>query len=44
MFNLEYLPDPSGQTKAIVIPIAIWRPIFPQPDFPQSEIPSDPQA
>ena len=30
MLNLEYLIDPSGQPKAVVIPIEIWRKIFPQ--------------
>jgi hypothetical protein len=32
MLNLEYLTDPSGQPKAVVIPIEIWRKIFPQLD------------
>jgi hypothetical protein len=44
MLNLEYLTDPTGQTKAVVIPIAIWRQIFPQATFPQPEVPSDPEA
>ncbi len=36
-FNLEYLTDQSGQTKAVVIPIALWQQIFPQ------AVPSEPE-
>jgi hypothetical protein len=36
MLNLEYLTDPSGQPRAVVIPIEIWRKIFPQLDSPLS--------
>ena len=34
MPNLEYLTDFNGQPKAVIIPIEIWRAIFPQIDFP----------
>jgi hypothetical protein len=34
MFNLEYLTDQNGQPKAVVIPIALWKQIFPQADIP----------
>ena len=30
MLNLEYLADSNGQPKAVVIPIELWRKIFPQ--------------
>ncbi len=36
MLNLEYLTDPNGETKAVVIPIAIWRKIFPQVNTPDN--------
>jgi hypothetical protein len=38
MSNLEYLTDQNGQPKAVVIPIALWKQIFPQADLP-----SDPE-
>ena len=33
MANLEYLTDPTGQPKAVVIPIEVWRKVFPQKDL-----------
>jgi hypothetical protein len=30
MANLEYLTAPSGQPRAVVIPIEVWRKVFPQ--------------
>jgi hypothetical protein len=36
MLNLDYLTDPSGQPKAVIIPIAIWRKIFPQTTPPDN--------
>lgn len=36
MMNVDYLTDPNGQPKAVVIPIEIWRRIFPQTNLPQN--------
>jgi hypothetical protein len=30
MFEVEYLTDKNGQPKAVVIPIELWRQLFPQ--------------
>jgi hypothetical protein len=30
MWELEYLTDRSGQTKAVVVPIGLWQQIFPK--------------
>ena len=30
MFEIEYLTDKSGQPKAVVIPIEVWREFFPE--------------
>ncbi len=30
MLNLEYLTDSTGQPKAVVIPIDLWRKVFPE--------------
>lgn len=32
MLNIEYLTDQQGQTKAVVIPIQLWRKLLPQDD------------
>jgi hypothetical protein len=32
MLNLEYLTDREGKQTAVVIPIGIWRTIFPSDD------------
>jgi hypothetical protein len=31
MLNLQYLTDPTGTPNAVVIPIDLWRQIFPEP-------------
>ncbi|NCR22687.1 MAG: hypothetical protein GPJ27_12490 [Microcystis aeruginosa L111-01] len=31
--SIEYLTDQNGQTKAVVIPIELWRQVFPQEDM-----------
>jgi hypothetical protein len=36
MLNLDYLTDPNGKPKAVVIPIALWRQIFPDFELPQT--------
>ena len=33
MLSIEYLTDQNGQTKAVVIPIELWRQVFPQEDM-----------
>ena len=30
MFEIEYLTDKNGQPKAVVIPIEVWRQLFPE--------------
>ena len=32
MLEVEYLTDRNGQTKAVVVPIALWRQILPRDD------------
>lgn len=33
MLSIEYLTDQNGQPKAVVIPIELWRQVFPQEDM-----------
>ncbi len=33
VLSIEYLTDQNGQTKAVVIPIELWRQVFPQEDM-----------
>ena len=30
MFEIEYLTDKNGQPKAVVVPIEVWRKLFPE--------------
>jgi hypothetical protein len=32
MLDIEYLTDKKGQQKAVILPIELWRHIFPQQD------------
>ncbi len=32
MIDIEYLTDKSGKTKAVVIPIDVWKKMFPSED------------
>jgi hypothetical protein len=34
MLNLQYLTDPTGTPNAVVIPITLWRQIFPEQTSP----------
>ena len=34
MLNLQYLTDPTGTPNAVVIPIALWRQVFPEQTSP----------
>jgi hypothetical protein len=36
MLNVDYLTDLNGQPKGVVIPIDLWRKIFPQTETPQN--------
>lgn len=38
MFEVEYLTDKSGQQKAIVLPIELWRQLFPKDDASIKEV------
>lgn len=38
MFEVEYLTDKTGQPKAVVIPIELWRQLFPQDDVSVEEM------
>ena len=38
MFELEYLTDKNGQPKAVVIPIEVWRRLFPEEKIPLDEL------
>ena len=37
-FEVEYLTDKAGQPKAVVIPIELWKQLFPQEDLSTEEI------
>jgi hypothetical protein len=38
MFDVEYLTDKTGQPKAVVIPIELWRQLFPQDNISVEEM------
>ncbi len=38
MFELEYLTDKSGQLKAIVVPIELWKQLFLKDDASVEEL------
>jgi len=38
MFEVEYLTDKSGQQKAVVLPIKLWRQLFPKDDTSIKEL------
>jgi hypothetical protein len=38
MVELEYITDKDGQPKAVVIPIELWRQIFPADDISVEEL------
>ena len=38
MFEIEYLTDKSGQPKAVVIPIKVWRRFFPEGEIPLDDL------
>ena len=37
ILSVEYLTDQNGQPKAVVIPIELWRQVFPQEDISPEE-------
>ncbi len=38
MFEIEYLTDKKGQTKAVIIPIEVWRHFFPEEKISLDEL------
>ena len=38
MFEIEYLTDKNGQPKAVVIPIEVWRQLFPEENISLDEL------
>lgn len=38
MIEVEYLTDKTGQPKAVVIPILLWRQLFPHDDVTVEEL------
>lgn len=38
MFEVEYLIDKNGQQKAVVLPIELWRQLFPKDDASIKEL------
>lgn len=38
MIEIEYLTDKNGQPKAVVIPIELWRQLFPKDDVSVEEL------
>ncbi|MGK7893522.1 MAG: hypothetical protein AB4372_07835 [Xenococcus sp. (in: cyanobacteria)] len=38
MFEIEYLTDKNGQPKAVVIPIEVWRKLFPEEKIALDEL------
>lgn len=38
MLEVEYLTDKNGQPKAVVIPIELWRQLFPKEDTSVEEL------
>jgi hypothetical protein len=38
MVEVEYLTDKNGQAKAVVIPIELWRHLFPKDDVSVEEL------
>ncbi|GAB6273611.1 MAG: hypothetical protein STSR0004_04740 [Peptococcaceae bacterium] len=38
MFEVEYLTDKNGQQKAVVLPIELWRQLFPKDDASIKEL------
>ncbi len=38
MFEIEYLTDKNGQPKAVVIPIEVWRQLFPEEKISLDEL------
>ena len=38
MFELEYLTDKSGQLKAVVVPIGLWKQLFVENDASDEEL------
>lgn len=38
MFEVEYLTDRTGQPKAVVIPVELWRQLFPQDNVSVEEM------
>jgi len=38
MFELEYLTDKSGQLKAVVVPIELWKQLFLKDDVSVEEL------
>ncbi len=38
MFEIEYLTDKNGQPKAVVIPIEVWRRLFPEEKISLDEL------
>jgi len=38
MFELEYLTNKNGQPKAVVIPIELWKQLFPTDDASVEEL------
>lgn len=38
MFEIEYLTDKRGQQKAVVLPIELWRQLFPKDDASIKEL------
>ncbi|OLT61253.1 hypothetical protein [Moorena bouillonii] len=38
MFEIEYLTDKNGEPKAVVIPIEVWRQLFPEENIALDEL------
>ncbi|NEQ83681.1 MAG: hypothetical protein F6K26_26850 [Moorea sp. SIO2I5] len=38
MFEIEYLTDKNGEPKAVVIPIEVWRQLFPEENIGLDEL------
>ncbi|MDJ0511058.1 MAG: hypothetical protein QNJ64_17650 [Crocosphaera sp.] len=38
MLEIEYLKDPNGKATGVVIPIEVWKQIFPEEDIALDEL------